>query len=77
MEAYERLIKLVHEAEDDVKKAAGGNKAAGTRVRKSMQEVRQAAQELRVAILAAREAEPAPESGGAAPVKPAPPKPKF
>ena len=33
MEAYERLVKLVHDAADDSQKAAGGNKAAGTRVR--------------------------------------------
>lgn len=55
MEAYERLKKLVHDVEDDVKKAAGGNKAAGTRVRKVMQEVRAAAQELRAAILQVRD----------------------
>jgi hypothetical protein len=76
MEAYERLIKLVHEVEEDVKKAAGGNKAAGTRVRKIMQDVRKAAQDLRVSILAARgdEAKPA----AAKPAAPAaPPKPKM
>jgi hypothetical protein len=51
METYERLVKLVNEAADDVDKAKGGNKAAGTRVRKAMQEVKQAAQELRVGVL--------------------------
>ena len=51
MEAYERLVKLVESAADDVEKATGGNKAAGTRVRKIMQEVKQAAQDLRVGIL--------------------------
>ncbi len=51
MEAYERLVKLVESAADDVEKATGGNKAAGTRVRKAMQEVKQAAQDLRVGIL--------------------------
>jgi signal transduction histidine kinase len=56
MEAYERLKKLIHDAEEDVKKAAGGNKAAGTRVRKIMQDVRAAAQELRAAILEVRDA---------------------
>ncbi len=77
MEAYERLVKLVHEVEEDVKKAAGGNKAAGTRVRKIMQDVRQAAQSLRAAILEAREGEAAPPAK-AAPAKPAvPPKPKI
>ncbi len=51
MEAYERLVKVVESAADDVEKATGGNKAAGTRVRKAMQEVKQAAQDLRVGIL--------------------------
>ncbi len=54
MEAYERLVKLVESAADDVEKATGGNKAAGTRVRKAMQEVKQAAQDLRVGILEVR-----------------------
>lgn len=65
MEAYERLKKLIHEVEEDVKKAAGGNKAAGTRVRKVMQDVRAAAQELRGAILEVRDAGAAP--GGTPP----------
>lgn len=54
MEAYERLIKLVQEAADDIKKAEGGNKAAGTRVRKQMQEVKKAAQDVRVGVLEIR-----------------------
>lgn len=54
MEAYDRLVKLVESAADDVAKAEGGNKAAGTRVRKIMQDVKQAAQELRNAVLEAR-----------------------
>ncbi|MBL9148019.1 MAG: histone H1 [Phycisphaerae bacterium] len=66
METYEKLVRLVREVEEDVKKAAGGNKAAGTRVRKVMQEVRATAQELRAAILAVRDAGDAPT----------PPKPK-
>lgn len=68
MEAYDRLVKLVSEVEEDVKKAEGGNKAAGTRVRKVMQEIRQAAQDLRAAILDARDGSDAP----AAPAKGAP-----
>ncbi len=70
MEAYDRLVKLVKEVEEDVKKAEGGNKAAGTRVRKVMQEIRQAAQDLRGAILEARDggdaAAPAPKPGAKA-----------
>jgi hypothetical protein len=54
MEAYDRLIKLVEEAAEDVKKAEGGNKAAGTRVRKMMQQIKQAAQDVRVGVLEAR-----------------------
>lgn len=54
MEAYERLIKLVEDVKPDIDKAEGGNKAAGTRVRKLMQEIKAAAQEVRVAILSSR-----------------------
>ncbi len=66
MQEYETLKRLVAEAEDDVQKAIGGNKAAGTRVRKKMQEIKSAAQEVRKKILEGREGEtepaPAPPS---------------
>ncbi|HEY7087953.1 MAG TPA: hypothetical protein VH518_07680 [Tepidisphaeraceae bacterium] len=55
---YETLKRLVDEAAEDVQKASGGNKAAGTRVRKKMQEIKAAAQEVRKKILEGREAEP-------------------
>ena len=51
MEAYDRLVKLVEDIAEEVRKAEGGNKAAGTRVRKAMQDVKKAAQDVRVAIL--------------------------
>jgi len=51
MEAYDRLVKLVHDVEEDIQKAEGGNKAAGVRVRKSMQEVKAVAQEIRIGVL--------------------------
>lgn len=51
MEAYERLKRLVDEVAEDLQKAAGGNKAAGTRVRKAMQEIKSVAQNIRVSIL--------------------------
>jgi len=51
MEAYDKLLKIVQEAAEDVKRAEGGNKAAGTRVRKAMQDVKNLAQEIRVGIL--------------------------
>ena len=54
MQEYDRLKELVAAAEEDVMKAEGGNKAAGTRVRKSMQEIKQAAQEVRIKILEQR-----------------------
>jgi hypothetical protein len=57
MQEYEQLKQLVMEAADDVAKAQGGNKAAGTRVRKKMQEIKAAAQEVRKRILEGREGE--------------------
>lgn len=51
MEAYERLKRLVEEVAEDMRKAIGGNKAAGTRVRKAMQDIKAAAQDIRVKIL--------------------------
>ncbi|WP_432800133.1 histone H1 [Poriferisphaera sp. WC338] len=57
LETYEQLKNLVASVEDDIRKAAGGNKAAGTRVRKQMQEVKNVAQELRKEILEHRESE--------------------
>ncbi len=59
MQEYETLKRLVIEADEDVNKAIGGNKAAGTRVRKQMQQIKSAAQEVRKKILEGREgAEP-------------------
>ena len=54
MQEYEALKMLVAEIEADINKANGGNKAAGTRVRKQMQSVKQAAQSVRNRILEIR-----------------------
>ena len=54
MQEYEALKTLVAEIEADINKANGGNKAAGTRVRKQMQSVKQAAQAVRNRILEIR-----------------------
>ena len=54
MQEYEDLKALVAECEADINKAQGGNKAAGTRVRKQMQRVKQAAQVVRNKILEIR-----------------------
>jgi hypothetical protein len=64
MSEYETLKRLVAEVEDDVNKAMGGNKAAGTRVRKKMQEIKSAAQEVRKKILEGRGGESAGTPGG-------------
>ena len=57
MTEFDTLKRLVTDAEDDVAKALGGNKAAGTRVRKKMQEIKSAAQEVRKKILEGRDGE--------------------
>jgi hypothetical protein len=63
MQEYESLKRLVAEVEDDVNKAVGGNKAAGTRVRKKMQEIKQAAQSLRQKVLEGRGGEAGTAAG--------------
>lgn len=54
VEAFERLKKIVTSLDEDMSKAMGGNKAAGTRVRQAMQDVKAAAQEIREGILSLR-----------------------
>ena len=54
MQEYEDLKALIAEIENDINKAQRGNKAAGTRVRKQMQRVKQAAQVVRSRILEIR-----------------------
>ncbi len=60
MEEYEKLKKLVDEVAEDVYKASGGNKAAGTRVRKAMQAIKNAAGDVRKRVLDLREADEQP-----------------
>ena len=57
MQEYENLKVLVAEIEADLNKAEGGNKAAGTRVRKQMQAIKQAAQAVRNKVLEIRSAQ--------------------
>ena len=54
MEAFERLKALVAAVEEDVAKVDSGNRAAGTRIRKAMQDIKSAAQEVRVKVLEQR-----------------------
>ncbi len=56
MQEYESLKALVAEIEGDISKSEGGNRAAGTRVRKQMQKIKQAAQVVRSRILEIRSA---------------------
>lgn len=55
MQEFETLKQMIAEVEPDVQKAEGGNKAAGTRVRKKMQDIKAAAQEVRKKVLEGRE----------------------
>jgi hypothetical protein len=55
IESYEQLRALIESARDDVEKAAGGNKTAGTRVRRLMQQIKNDAQALRLKVLETRE----------------------
>ena len=51
MNRYEELIELLTSAKDDFEKFYDeDNKAAGTRVRKSMQDLKQLAQEIRLEV---------------------------
>ena len=55
MQEYDELKALVEQAADEIQKVENGNKAAGTRVRKLMQEVKTAAQAVRVKALELRD----------------------
>lgn len=55
MQEFDQLKQAVAEVEDDLRKAEGGNRAAGTRVRKKMQEIKNAAQAIRNRVLETRE----------------------
>lgn len=53
---YEKLVLAVNGVRDDVDKAVKGNKAATSRVRKTMQEIKAIAQEIRKEMLEMRDA---------------------
>ncbi|HVS09235.1 MAG TPA: histone H1 [Planctomycetota bacterium] len=53
---YEKLIRTLEEARADVEKAETGNKAACSRVRKAMQDVKNIAQDIRKEMLELRDA---------------------
>ena len=51
MQEYEHLKVLAAEIEADISNAKGGNKAAGTSLRRQMQRIKRAAEDVRKAIL--------------------------
>jgi hypothetical protein len=55
MREYDLLKQLVADAEQDVIRCEAGNKSAGTRVRKQMQAIKKAAQDLRQRVMDLRE----------------------
>lgn len=58
---YQKLWQTMEAAREDVEKAAAGNKAACSRVRKAMQDIKNIAQDVRKEMLELRDA------GGAQP----------
>lgn len=55
MEEFDQLKSRLAAAEEDLAKAEGGNKAAGTRVRSAMQDIKNLAQDIRKRILELRD----------------------
>ena len=47
---YDNLQNVINDGQNDVTKFVGGNKSAGTRVRKAMQTIKALAQEIRVEV---------------------------
>ncbi|MFI4917138.1 MAG: histone H1 [Phycisphaerales bacterium JB060] len=54
MQQYEQMKQILDSLADDMDKVKSGNKAAGTRVRTAMQDVKNLAQELRKEVLELR-----------------------
>ena len=55
MTKFDELAQVIDDARGDVEKfESKGNKAAGTRVRKAMQSVKQLAQEIRIEVQSAK-----------------------
>lgn len=57
MQSFEQLKILIAQSEADLIKAQRGNRAAGTRLRKTMQDVKKLAQQVRVEVLEIRDAD--------------------
>ena len=50
MKNVEKIQEVLAEVQNDVEKFASGNKSAGTRIRKAMQEIKNLAQTARVEV---------------------------
>ena len=57
MQEFEELKTTVADIENDINKVEGGNRAAGTRVRKQMQQIKKVASAIRSKILELRSSE--------------------
>ncbi len=57
MDEYEVMEQMLRDGKNDWLKWKGGNKTAGTRVRKIMQDIKAQAQVIRAKVLESREAE--------------------
>ncbi len=55
MQEFNDLCAIIEACKGDIEKASSGNKSAGTRIRKAMQDVKNQAQALRKAIMSLRE----------------------
>lgn len=55
MTEFDKLKEIVEECADDIVKFDNGNKSAGTRLRKAMQDVKKQAQAVRQAVLKKRD----------------------
>ena len=63
MRSFDELVEVLEAVKPDVEKADRGNKAAGTRVRSAMQQLKKAAQEVRKEILGLRQQDLGPAEG--------------
>jgi predicted transcriptional regulator len=50
MKNFEKIQEVLSEAQEDVRKFLNGNKTAGTRLRKAMQEIKSLAQNVRADV---------------------------
>jgi len=54
-ENFDKLVSIIDETREDVEKAEAGNKAATSRVRKAMQDLKAVAQDIRKEMLELRD----------------------